>query len=211
MADGAPPAPGEPPEQPDQDVMLRAHGSRLSDLTDEELVERAQSGNSRAFEMLLRRHQRAMFGTSLRLLSRDGDAEDAVQEAFIASWRRLPEFRADAKFSTWLYRIVTNRSLNELRRRKPTQVLEPDNHHDSVYPIDTATPDRLVEQSAMMDALQTALAALPDTLRVCWLLREVDHRSYDDIAGIVGAPEATVRGRIARARAKLAEAMIQWR
>ena len=63
----------------------------------------------------------------------------------------------------------------------------------------------------MMDALQTALAALPDTLRVCWLLREVDHRSYDDIAGIVGAPEATVRGRIARARAKLAEAMIQWR
>ena len=89
MADGAPPAPGEPPEQPDQDVILRAHGSRLSDLTDEELVERAQSGNSRAFEMLLRRHQRAMFGTSLRLLSRDGDAEDAVQEAFIASWRRF--------------------------------------------------------------------------------------------------------------------------
>lgn len=211
MVDGAPQARGEPPEQPDQDVILRAHGSRLSDLTDEELVERAQSGNSRAFEMLLRRHQRAMFGTSLRLLSRDGDAEDAVQEAFIASWRRLPEFRADAKFSTWLYRIVTNRSLNELRRRKPTQVLEPDSHPDSVYPIDTATPDRLVEQSAMMDALQTALAALPDTLRVCWLLREVDHRSYDDIAGIVGAPEATVRGRIARARAKLAEAMIQWR
>jgi RNA polymerase sigma-70 factor, ECF subfamily len=211
VVDGSPPARGESPEQPDHEVMLRAHESRLSDLTDEELVERAQSGNSRAFEMLLRRHQRAMFGTSLRLLSGDSDAEDAVQEAFIASWRRLPEFRADAKFSTWLYRIVTNRSLNELRRRKPTQVLELDSHPDSVFLIDTATPDRYVEQSAMMDALQTALAALPDTLRVCWLLREVDHRSYDDIAGIVGAPEATVRGRIARTRAKLAEAMIEWR
>ena len=191
--------------------VLRAGGSRLADLTDEELVERAQSGNSRAFEMLLRRYQRAMFGTSLRLLTRDGDAEDAVQEAFIASWRRLPEFRADAKFSTWLYRIVTNRSLNELRRRRPTEVLEPDGYDSAPILIDSATPDRHAEQSAMMEALQAALAALPDTLRVCWLLREVDHRSYDDIADLVGVPEATVRGRIARARTKLAETMTEWR
>ena len=81
MVDGAPPARGESPEQPDHEGMLRAHGSRLSDLTDEELVERAQSGNSRAFEMLLRRHQRAMFGTSLRLLSRDGDAEGWARDS----------------------------------------------------------------------------------------------------------------------------------
>jgi RNA polymerase sigma-70 factor (ECF subfamily) len=190
----------------------RIAGSRLADLTDAELVERAQSGNSRAFEMLLRRHQRSMFGTSLRLLSTDSDAEDAVQEAFIASWRRLPEFRSDAQFSTWLYRIVTNRSLNELRRRKPTQPLEPDDDgRETIALVDTATPAAHAEHTALIAALQSALADLPEPLRVCWILRELDHRSYDDIAGIVDAPEATVRGRIARARVKLAEAMKEWR
>jgi RNA polymerase sigma-70 factor, ECF subfamily len=188
-------------------------GSRLADLTDDELVQRAQSGNSRAFELLLRRHQRAMFGTSLRLLSRSSDAEDAVQEAFIASWRRLPEFRSDAQFSTWLYRIVMNRSLNELRRHQPTEVLEPDGQVAGTdeFLIDTGSPDRQVEHSAMMDALQAALVKLPESLRVCWLLREVDHRSYQEIADIVGVPEPTVRGRIFRARANLAEAMTEWR
>lgn len=187
--------------------------ARLADLTDDELVQRAQSGNSRAFELLLRRHQRSMFGTSLRLLSQDSDAEDAVQEAFIASWRRLPEFRSDAQFSTWLYRIVTNRSLNELRRRKPTAALEPDGQvaGSAEFLIDTGSPDRQVEHSAMMDALQSALGKLPEQLRVCWLLREVDHRSYQEIADIVGVPEPTVRGRISRARTNLAEAMTEWR
>lgn len=186
--------------------------SRLSELTDDELVQRAQSGNSRAFETLLRRHERAMFGTSLRLLGRSADAEDAVQEAFIASWRRLPEFRGDARFSTWLYRIVTNRSLNELRRRKPAASL--DEEDDGPVPaglVQTGGPERQAERSAMMEALQSALAELPESLRVCWLLREVDHRSYDEIAEIVGVPEPTVRGRIARARTKLAEVMAPWR
>lgn len=186
--------------------------SRLSELTDDELVQRAQSGNSRAFETLLRRHERAMFGTSLRLLGRPGDAEDAVQEAFIAAWRRLPEFRGDAKFSTWLYRIVTNRSLNEVRRRKPAASL--DDEDDGPVPdalVQTGGPERQAERSAMVAALQSALADLPEPLRVCWLLREVDQRSYDEIADIVGVPEPTVRGRISRARTKLAEVMAPWR
>jgi RNA polymerase sigma-70 factor (ECF subfamily) len=186
--------------------------SRLSELTDDELVQRAQSGNSRAFETLLRRHERAMFGTALRLLGRPGDAEDAVQEAFIAAWRRLPEFRGDAKFSTWLYRIVTNRSLNELRRRKPAASL--DDEDDGPVPaalVLTGGPERQAEQSALVAALQSALAGLPEPLRVCWLLREVDRRSYDEIAAIVGIPEPTVRGRIARARTRLAEVMSPWR
>ena len=155
-----------------------------------------------------------MFGTSLRLLSRDSDAEDAVQEAFIASWRRLPEFRSDAKFSTWLYRIVTNRSLNELRRRKPVAVLEPDGRLAGAaeFLIDTNSPDRQV-RTLRHDGgtCGSLLPSLPEPLRVCWLLREVDHRSYQEIADIVGVPEPTVRGRISRARANLAEAMTAWR
>ena len=153
-----------------------------------------------------------MFGTSLRLLGRSSDAEDAVQEAFIAAWRRLPEFRGDAQFSTWMYRIVTNRSLNELRRRKPAASL--DDEDDGPVPaalVQTGGPARQAEQSAMLAALQSALADLPEPLRVCWLLREMDRRSYDEIADIVGVPEPTVRGRIARARARLAEVMAPWR
>lgn len=153
-----------------------------------------------------------MFGTALRLLGRPSDAEDAVQEAFIAAWRRLPEFRGDSRFSTWLYRIVTNRSLNELRRRKPTADL--DDEDDGPVPaglVQTGGPASQAEQSAMLAALQAALADLPESLRVCWLLREMDQRSYDEIADIVGVPEPTVRGRIARARTKLAEVMAPWR
>lgn len=186
--------------------------SRWEGLTDEELVDRAQGGSSRAFEVLLRRHQRLMFGASRRLLGDSDEAEDALQEAFITSWRTLPEFRAEAKFSTWLYRIVTTRSLNELRRRKPAEQLpEDDGPVAAQFVAVTGSPAVYAENSAMMQALQRALAALPEDLRVCWLAREIDQLSYEEISEIVRAPVSTVRGRIARARSTLAEAMSAWR
>jgi RNA polymerase sigma-70 factor (ECF subfamily) len=186
--------------------------SRWDQLTDEELVDRAQGGSSRAFEVLLRRHQRSMYGASRRLLGDSDEAQDALQEAFITSWRTLPEFRSEAKFSTWMYRIVTTRSLNELRRRKPAEPLpEDDGPAAAQFVATTGSPAAHAEGSAMMQALQQALAALPEDLRVCWLAREIDNLSYEEIYEIVRAPVSTVRGRIARARSTLAEAMSAWR
>ncbi|RBL80186.1 RNA polymerase subunit sigma-70, partial [Streptomyces cavourensis] len=88
--------------------------------TDETLpVVRAGEGDEEAFEVLVRRHSPAMLQLAMRLLGDRADAEDAVQDAFVSAWRKLPEFRRDAAFSTWLHRIVTNRCLNRLRSRRP--------------------------------------------------------------------------------------------
>ena len=187
------------------------------ELGDEVLAARARDGDARAFEELLRRHQQAMYAVALRILADPGDAEDATQDAFIAAWRQLPVFRADAKFSTWLYRIVTNHALNHLRRRTAREAragyrLDDAGLTTPRQPVaSTGDPYQQAETSALLADLRTALAGLPEPLRVCWLLREVDNCSYQEVATITGITLDTARGRIYRARQHLAEAMAAWR
>ena len=179
----------------------------LEHLDDAVLSERARDGDSRAFEVLVRRFQRPLFVLATRITGSACDGEDAVQLAFVKAWRTLPTFRADARFSTWMYRIVTNESLTLLRRRKPLDVLP---EHDDVRAPDTQGPEAVVQHSALARALEAALAALPPDLRVAWLLREAEQCSYEEVASIVGTTQSTVRGRIARARAALAKSMAGW-
>jgi RNA polymerase sigma-70 factor (ECF subfamily) len=172
------------------------------------LLARAREGDERAFEQLLRRNQRAAYTLAVRILHDRADAEDACQEAALAAWRRLPGFRGDASFSTWLGRIVVRRSLNIARSRR------------RAVPLDTVaepagpsadTPARRVEGGRAVDALRLALAELTPEQRACWLLREIRGMCYHDVAVAVGASETAVRGRIGRARRQLAEAMQPWR
>lgn len=176
-------------------------------LDDDTLVARAQDGDPQAFAALVRRYQRPMFALALRLLGDRADAEDAVQEAFIATWRRLPDFRGDAAFSSWLYRIVANRCLSARHRRRPTAPLDGE-------PTDPArpgeSPERVSETTAAMATLRQAVLALPGTQRLCWVLRDVNGMSYPEIAVIVDLKPSTVRGRVQRARTQLAEAMRTW-
>ncbi|HEV7471735.1 MAG TPA: sigma-70 family RNA polymerase sigma factor [Pseudonocardia sp.] len=179
------------------------------------LVVRAQEGDVRAFELLARRHQGVLFRVAVRIVGDPADAEDALQEALLDAWRRIAGFQGDSAFSTWMYRIVTNRCLDLLRRRRP------------VVPVDEIGEDRLVasglaapgsrgpehaaEVDAGMAALRVALARLPDEQRVCWVLRELEGLGYTEIAQITGATGTAVRGRIHRARKELAEVMRSWR
>jgi len=198
-----PPAPAEPgPPRPRRP------------LREDVLVARARDGDARAFEQLVRRHQRAMYAVALRILADPDDAEDATQNAFIAAWRRLPQFRGQAQFSTWLYRIVTNHALNQLRRRQRNidSALDISDLAADRQPVtSTGDPYQHSETNALLSDLRAALAALPDELRVCWLLREVDDCSYQEVAEIAGINLDTARGRIYRARHRLAEAMASWR
>jgi len=180
------------------------------------LVAYARDGDARAFEQLVRRHQRAMYGVALRILADPDDAEDTTQNAFIAAWRRLPQFRAEAQFSTWLYRIVTNHALNQLRRRTSGVDLDrgvdiTDLAADRQPTAFAADPHEHAETRALLADLRGALAGLPDELRVCWLLREVDNCSYQEVATLTAINLDTARGRIYRARQRLAEAMESWR
>ncbi|GAB3561880.1 RNA polymerase sigma factor [Amycolatopsis endophytica] len=177
-------------------------------LDDTTLVARARDGDVRSYEELVRRYQAPMFRLAVRMLSRQADAEDVVQEVFLTAWRRLAQLQEDAAFVGWLYRATTNRCLNALRARKPVAELQPDQHES---PGSAGRPERAAETSAQMRALTAALRELTPEQRACWLLREVHGRSYDEIAEAIGTTTTAVRGRISRARVQLAEVMAPWR
>lgn len=176
-------------------------------LDDATLVARARDRDVRAFEELVRRYQGAMFGHAVRMLADRAEAEDAVQEVFVTAWRRLSELHADAAFSSWLYRSTTRRCLNVLRSRKPATEFDV----GLVAAGPAGQPDRAAVVSAQLEALTAALQRLTPEQRACWLLREVEDLPYEEIAEVVGTTATAVRGRIARARAQLAEVMAPWR
>lgn len=178
----------------------------LAELDETTLVVRAQEGDPVAFEALARRHQAALYRVAVRVLGDPAEAEDALQEALIDAWRRLDRFRTDASLLTWMYRIVTNRCIDLLRKRRPIPVDQLDDHRAA--PDD---PERAAELDAGLAELGRALRDLPDEQRVCWVLRELEGLSYADIAQIVGTSQDAVRGRIHRARTRLAEVMRPWR
>ncbi|MEM7093517.1 MAG: RNA polymerase sigma factor [Actinomycetota bacterium] len=173
---------------------------------DRELVQRAQSGDRTALDTLLRRHYDRIYAICRRIAGNDADAADAAQEALMAIVRGLVRFDGRSAFSTWSYRVATNACLDELRRRKrrPTPT---DTDESADWSVQTADPesssfdDRLVEREAM----STALDELPEDFREPVLLRDCAGLDYAEISEVLGIPPGTVRSRIARGRAKLAE------
>lgn len=177
-------------------------------LDDATLVVRARDGDMRAFEVLVRRYQGPMYRLALHMLASRGDAEDVVQEVFLTAWRRLGQLRDDAAFVGWLYRTTSNRCLNIIRARKPVAQADLDRRESAEV---TGSPERAAQVSEQLIALAAALKRLTPEQRACWLLREVHGRSYEEIAGVMGTTRTAVRGRIARARVQLAEAMAPWK
>ena len=194
-----------PPELLDPSVDAALNDTALDDAT---LVARARGGDLRAYEALVQRYQGPIYRLALRILASRADAEDVVQDAFLTAWRRLDQLERDEAFVGWLYRTATNRALNVIRTRKPVAEADLDGQESTSA---AGRPDRAAETNAQMAALTAALGTLTPEQRACWLLREVHGRSYEEIAVAVGTTSTAVRGRIARARAQLAEVMAPWR
>ncbi|MFF8835789.1 RNA polymerase sigma factor [Streptomyces sp. NPDC015130] len=173
------------------------------------LVARAREGDEEAFEVLVHRHGPTLLRLARRMLSGSAEAEDVVQEALVGAWRRLPDFRGDSAFLTWMYKIVTNRCLNQLRSRRPTTEL--DSVPEPPAPPHEGSPARAAESSAALADLTVALAELSPEQRACWVLRELHLLSYEEVAEAVGISATAARGRIFRARRSLTEAMSEWR
>ncbi|MFH8462735.1 RNA polymerase sigma factor [Streptomyces sp. NPDC017991] len=173
------------------------------------LTVRAAEGDEDAFAVLVQSHAPALIRLATRLLGGRAEAEDAVQDAFINAWRRLPEFHHRSSFGTWMYRIVTNRCLNVLRARKPVAPLEA--ARDLAAPEHSASPARIAEARDAVRELGEALDQLSVEQRACWVLRELDGRSYEFIADTVGISQEAVRARVFRARRCLTQAMGAWR
>jgi RNA polymerase sigma-70 factor (ECF subfamily) len=168
---------------------------------DAKLVRSAQGGDQRAFARLVEAEQPRLFTLALRELGSRADAEDAVQESIIRAWRALPRFRAEASFSTWLYRICLN-AIHDQRARSARGSGVP--LDDVVEPADPR--DAIVERELSGD-LQRALAGLDETYRTAVILYDVLGHSYAEISVILDVPEGTVKSRIYRGRTELARSL----
>ncbi|HWH33460.1 MAG TPA: sigma-70 family RNA polymerase sigma factor [Egibacteraceae bacterium] len=162
-------------------------------------------GDGAALEELIRRHRDAAYRIALRICLNGADAEDVAQEAFVRVWRSLGRFRADSAFSTWLYRIVTNLALNTVTRRRE----QPAELAESQFPAELDPASR-VQQRERLAALGAALASLTPEQRACWVLREVEGLSYEELAEVLELTLASVKGRLFRARAELAAALARY-
>lgn len=183
---------------------------------DADLARAIVAGDVRAFEQLMRRHNRVLFRTARAILRDDGEAEDALQEAYLQAHRSMASFRGDARLSTWLIRIVANEAL--ARRRKDTRraaILPLRHDDDEAAPDATAgteapameRPDYATLRGEMRRLLEARIDALPDAYRVVFVLRAVEELSVEDAAQSLGIPEATVRTRFFRARSLLRESL----
>ena len=179
---------------------------------DQQLVERAQRGDKRAFELLVLKYQRKLGRLLSRFVRDSAEVEDVTQEAFIKAYRALPSFRGESAFYTWLYRIGINTAKNYLvamGRRAPTTT-EFDSEHaegfeDGDQLRDINTPESLMMSAEIARTVNDTLEHLPEELRNAITLRELEGLSYEDIAAIMNCPIGTVRSRIFRAREAIAE------
>ena len=175
-------------------------------LDDRALVTAAQGGDRSALDQLFRRHYDRVYAVCRRITGHDADAADAAQEAMILMVRGLARFDGRASFGTWAYRIATNASLDELRRRRRRPLVSGRERDDEGPHLETADPDSgmRIEQLGDRYLIDAALAALPEDFRVPVVLRDVGDLDYAQIAEVLGVPIGTVKSRIARGRGMLA-------
>ena len=173
--------------------------------TDQQLVQRAQRGDLRAFDLLVLKYQGRIAALVGRYVSDAGEVEDVTQEAFIKAYRALGKFRGDSAFYTWLYRIAANAAKNHLvaKGRRPeayATIEDAEGFDEGGMLSESASPEALAMGGELAEVVESALKALPEELKAALMLREFDGLSYDDIADVLGCPVGTVRSRIFRAR-----------
>ena len=175
------------------------------------LVERVRDGDKQAFGLLVEKYRRRVMRLLSRMIRDADEIEDITQEAFIKAYRALPQFRGEAAFYTWLYRIAINTAKNHLAargRHMPTvsdQAMNDDDEPDErLVAQDTSTPESELLSKQMAYAVNEAVDALPEELRQAITLREIEGMSYEEIAEAMTCPIGTVRSRIFRAREAIA-------
>ena len=181
---------------------------------DEELARRVARGDAAAFEPLMRRHNRTMFRTARAILRDDAEAEDALQEAYLQAYRTIGGFRGDAKFSTWMARVVANEALARLRKQVRRAAIVPLQGGVEMDEINSITehrmdqgPENAARRAEMRKLLEARIDALPGAYRAVFMLRGVEEYTVEETAAILQIPEATVRSRFFRARSLLREGL----
>ncbi len=177
------------------------------------LVRRAQGGDADAYDELIRRYQRQIYGVIYHMTSHHEDANDLAQEAFVKAWQALKSFKGDSSFFTWLYRIAVNRTLNHLKQRKFREGkhamslndldIEAEHHPDLVALVSDKTPRRALALEELKEKLNVALQRLSENHRIVVTLHDIQGLAHEEIAKVLGCNTATVRTRLFYARQQL--------
>jgi RNA polymerase sigma-70 factor (ECF subfamily) len=188
---------------------------------DSALLERLRAGEAAAFELLMRRHNRRLYRVARSMLRDAAEAEDALQEAYLAAFRSVGNFRGDASLATWLTRIVANECMTRMRRHArrnnilPIVALPGDGAEEGQAMVDQEPdshgepPDRSLWRAELRALLESRIDQLPADFRVVFVMRAVEELSVEETAQCLGIPEATVRTRHFRARSLLRESIAQ--
>jgi RNA polymerase sigma-70 factor (ECF subfamily) len=193
------------------DKMTRA-ATAADEAGDAALVARIVAGDRAAFQELMRLYNTALFRAARAVVRDDADAEDVLQEAYIAAYRHLPQFRGEARLATWLTRIVINQAIGRLRSRRRDNVvaLLDDRGEDMAATREPtmeedpgASPEAGAMRAELRRLLERKIDALPLAFRTAFILREVEEMTIDEAAECLAIPAATVRTRVFRARALL--------
>ncbi|MHB9148552.1 MAG: RNA polymerase sigma factor [Thermoleophilia bacterium] len=177
---------------------------------DAELVDRARAGDQVAVAELYRRHQQRGYNLALRMTGDPWDASDAAQEAFIKAFSHLSSFKGEARFSTWLHRIVVNSVHDYLRRRRPAPIEDEVLEHLSAQAshASTLTPHSVPPaEDGLSPEMKSAIAALPEGFRLAIVLCDLLGYGYSEAAEILEVQEGTIKSRVFRARAELAASL----
>lgn len=183
------------------DVAWQARMNQMETATsDEQIVERALSGDAEAFGELVHRWERRIFALSFGMLGREEDARDATQETFIAAFRNLRGFRGEAKVSSWLHRIAVNQCITRQRRAKVRNETALDDEAEKnsaafAIPADVS-PARVAEYLERSNAVRRAVSALPHELRKVVVMKEFEDLTFQEIADVLALPLSTVKSRL---------------
>ena len=171
------------------------------------LISRARGGDRDAFGELVEQYRDNVYRLAYRMCGNAYDADESAQEAFVAAWRASPNFRGDAKFSTWLYRLTTNAAIDVMRREKRHQTVGDGEMMELADDADS--PQETVERTEQQETVQKALATLSEEYREVLLLRYMEELDYAEIAEVLQLPSGTVKSRINRAKAALKAALLK--
>ncbi|MCS5613653.1 MAG: sigma-70 family RNA polymerase sigma factor [Candidatus Poribacteria bacterium] len=169
-----------------------------------DLVKRCQNRDMQAMEEIVRQYENQVYNIAYGMLGSPEDAQDITQDVFVSVWEKIGQFRFRSKFSTWLYRIAKNMSLNEKSRRtsRKTDVVEIDDSQAWV-PVDYQTPEDEILASEQQQILHKALGQLKESYRTILVLREMEELSYEDLSAVLGCSIGRVKSRLYEARMQL--------
>ncbi len=180
---------------------------------DHRLIAASLGGDTAAFGELVRRYQDRLYNTVYRLLDNADDAQDVVQDAFLNAYQSLDGFKGDSQFFTWLYRIAVNTAISHKRKQRLTLSLDTGRNGEGriepLDPSDSNRPGHALEQADEERRVQGALNRLSAEHRAVLVMKDMDGKKYEEMAGVLGVPIGTIRSRLHRARCELRELLEQ--